>query len=500
MFWPARMTRLRCAQTLLCRAGPAIAFILACGTPLACGDRPPPSPPNVLLITVDTLRPDYLSFNGYDRPTSPFVDELLAQGFYFEQAVAPVGRTTPSLASLLTGAYPHRTGVRTLFDGLEMDVTPMAKRLGQDGYQTLAVVTNSILGPARRLKRGFDRYDYAADVRTAEPTTDAALGFLEEIDASRPLFAWVHYIEPHVAYHSEPELARAFDPGYEGPYRDHFGWQPRAGEPPGSMLAYPEDLPKSEATHRNQLPDEVNAHIRRLYAADIRWLDPQIERLVSSVRERFGDNLIIVFTSDHGESLGEHDFYFDHGDYAYNASIRVPLALILPSHHPLAGRGRCQGWVSLVDVFPTLLELLGIVPGPELAMQLEGRSLTACMRGEALAPEPVFAESGRSFFPQFVPRRIRNDVEGRFRAVILGDWKLIWTPFQSGDLAWELYDLRDDPDETRNLYRPDHPELPRLRAELDAWLARAREQSGFEGNYAIPEQDRETLRALGYLE
>ena len=95
---------------------------------------------------------------------------------------------------------------------------------------------------------------------------------------------------------------------------------------------------------------------------------------------------------------------------------------------------------------------------------------------------------------------VRNDVEGRFRAVLLGDWKLIWTPFQRGDLEWALYDLRNDPDETRDLYRPDHSELPRLRAALAAWLARAGEHEGFEGQYRLPEQDLETLRALGYVE
>jgi arylsulfatase A-like enzyme len=86
------------------------------------------------------------------------------------------------------------------------------------------------------------------------------------------------------------------------------------------------------------------------------------------------------------------------------------------------------------------------------------------------------------------------------RSVILGDWKLIWNPFQSSELEWALYDLRDDPDETRNIYRADHPELPRLRAELESWLARARDHGGFEGEYVIPEQDLETLRALGYVE
>ncbi len=127
---------------------------------LACA-RPEPLDISVLLVSVDTLRPDYLSANGYDRPTTPFVDSLLAEGFYFPQAVSPVPRTTPALASLLTGAYPHTTRVRTLTDSLSDDVTPLAEILRRWNYGTMAVVSNHVLPRSRRLDRGFDVYDMA---------------------------------------------------------------------------------------------------------------------------------------------------------------------------------------------------------------------------------------------------------------------------------------------------------------------------------------------------
>ena len=138
----------RLRQTLSC-----VAAVLALS---ACGEVSPTKPWPVLLLTVDTLRPDYLSGNGYDRPTSPFLDELFAEGTYFERALAPVPRTTPALASLLTGAYPHTTGVRTLVDRLPSEETSIAEVMQAAGYHTVAVVTNRMLGPGRGLDAGFD--------------------------------------------------------------------------------------------------------------------------------------------------------------------------------------------------------------------------------------------------------------------------------------------------------------------------------------------------------
>jgi arylsulfatase A-like enzyme len=260
---------------------------------------------------------------------------------------------------------------------------------------------------------------------------------------------------------------------------------------------YPKDLPKEIATHRNPLPEAVNAHIRRLYAADIRATDDAVGELVGGFRGIFGGRLLVVVTADHGESLGEHDFYFDHGDYVYNAGTRVPLGFILPEGHPDRRRDRCAQWASLVDVAPTLLELLALDPGPQLRAQLEGRSLVPCMRGEPLAGEPVFAEAGHSWFPELVRRRKLNEVAGRFRSVTLGDWKLIWTPFQTGDLGWELYNVREDPDEARNLYRADHPQIEPLRQRLTEWMNRAGPAPPVR---PVSDDDRERLRELGYAE
>lgn len=446
---------------------------------------------HVLLITVDTLRSDYLSVNGYDWPTTPFVDSLLSRGVQFPNTLTPVPRTTPALASLLTGAYPHTTAVRTLYDRLAPGVISLAELLQHHGYATVAAVSNHVLTKERSLDRGFDVYDADDDARDAAMTNDAVFRHLAHYQAEDSLFVWVHYIDPHVPYMPPPRLAMAIDPDYDGPYRLAFG-QEKGGV---GNRAYPEDLPKAEAVYRNSLSPDTNAHVRRLYAADIRFTDDAIARLVKRLRKRFGNDWLTVFTADHGESLGEHDFYYDHGDYVYNASLQVPLGFVMPPGDPLARSGLVHEPVSLVDVLPTLVELLGLRMPQAQASQIDGRSLVPYLEGRQMAPRPVFAESGHSFYPHFVRRRVRFNPNGRFRAIVLGSWKLIWTPGQRGDQEFELYDLAKDLREATNLYTVEHPQAIRLKALLRLWVRPSTDQATEPGD-----EDVRQLRSLGYLE
>jgi len=465
------------------------AAMLACGRP----ELPRPVPERVLLITIDTLRADHVADQrGLPEPPMPFVDSLMSQGTRFTWALTPLPRTTPALASLLTGRYPHRTGVRTLTDRLDADVETLGDLAQQAGYRTVAVVSNHVLTRARGLDRGFDVYDNAGDVRGAKETTDAALAHAGELGVAEKLFLWVHYIDPHVPYHPPPELAERFDPEYEGLYKHYFGPIPGAA----GNRAYPRGLGKRRAVFANPLPDAVNAHVRRLYAADIRYADDEIARLVAGLTERFGKDWLIVVTSDHGESLGEHEFFYDHGDYVYNAGTRVPLAFIPPAPRRSSDRHTVDSPVSLVDVAPTLVELLGLLPPEVAATRFEGRSLAPYLRGESLPERPVFAESGRSYFSRMIRRRVSFDVQGRFRSVVSGRWKLIWTPGQTPDKEFELYDVAADPDETRDLSRELPDRVRELQGLLDAWMTGDAAVEPAE----IPEADREGLRALGYIE
>ena len=455
------------------------------------GPEIPATRKRVLLLTVDTLRADHVGAEVASQRVTPFLDELFARSHVFPRAITPVPRTTPAVASLLTGAYPHTTKVRSLADPLAPEIVSVAELFRVSGYRTIAVVSNHVLRPRRGLTRGFEVYDYAGDARDATATTRAALDHLAKLDPDEPVFLWVHYIDPHVPYAPMENLARAFDPGYEGRYALHFGGEPGATGP----AAFPPDLPKREAIYRNPLSPEVTEHVRRLYAADVRGTDAHLAFLVNHL-EAGDEPWTIVFTADHGESLGEHDYHWEHGDYVYDPTVRVPLSIAFPSGDPLHGTGTHREWVSLVDVMPTLVEAFALPVPYDLAYEIEGRSLLPALRGEPLAPRPVFAESGRSHHPEDIKGRVRFDVSGRFRAAYSGDWKLVWTPFAEGDAEFALFDLASDPGETRDLYRPDHPQVGPLRDALADWLRATDDPTAT----ALDARDLELLRSLGYIE
>ena len=203
-----------------------------------------------------------------------------------------------------------------------------------------------------------------------------------------------------------------------------------------------------------------------------------------------------MFSSDHGESLGEHGYSFEHGEYVYNATSQVPLAFLLPPGHPYARSGSSRVWVSLVDVAPTVLELIGMRgAGTE---RMEGRSLVPLLAGEELETRPVFVESAHSHDFENVRGRATNDEAGRFRAAVHGDWKLILAPgHDTPEETWQLYHLATDPGETRNLYREDQSEYLRLRGPLLQWTSLSGESSS--GEEAMSSEDRDALEELGYL-
>ena len=457
--------------------------------------RPNPVPDtrrHVLLLTVETLRADHVDCDGAVAgvPSSPTLARLVERGHAFPRAVTPVPRTTPAVASLLTGAYPHTTGVRALSDNLLPDVVSVAELFRARGYETRAVVSNHVLLPARGLDRGFTRYDHSGDGRDAATTTRDALTSLDGLDADDLVFLWVHYIDPHMPYAPTDGLAERFDPGYRGRYATRFGGDVGATGP----LAFPRDLLKTEAIYRNPLPEAVNEHIRLLYAADVRGTDDAIAELLAGLRERFGDQWSVIFTADHGESLGEHDYYWEHGDYVWNETVRVPLAISLPAGDPLAGASETEDWVSLVDVAPTLVELFDLPLPYDLSYAVEGRSLVPYLRGETLPERPVFAESGRSHYPHEIRGRVSFDVAGRFRATYFDRWKLIFTP--GAEAPHQLYDMESDPGEQNDLAAPKGPQVAALRRHLDAWMREVPESTPA----APSEEDLSALRALGYID
>jgi arylsulfatase A-like enzyme len=447
--------------------------------------------PNVLLIVVDTLRADRLTAPGAERHTTPRLAELADGAARFTHAQTPRAKTTPAVASLLTGLYPHDHGVRDLSMRLDPDVPVLAEAFGRAGYRTIGIVGNYVLTDARSgLARGFrmwveDLPDVVgvppnhAPQRRAGSLTDAALvalglepppagtepgPHLAAVGPDDPWLCYLHYMDPHGAY---------------DPPAEHAVFTAAAPDPiPTEAELEPHPIHDLRVAEYNAPPGAVTAsgridaaRVRDLYDGEVRYADAEIGRLLDRLAAAgMLANTVVVVTADHGESLGEHRYWFEHGFYAYEATCRVPLLVRGPGVAP----GTVDADVSLVDLAPTLLELCDL-PALRPPARRDGAP-----RGRSIAEllGPARADPGP--WPVFSEKVERQDLTGtvQSKAVRFGDWKLIrrYTNVDPATgprgeplvLSEELYDLTRDPGETRDLSLDPPAEAPldRLHAEL----------------------------------
>jgi arylsulfatase len=337
---------------------------------------PPVKGPNILLICVDTLRADHVGLYGYHRPTTPRVDAFFGKGRVYERAYATSPSTSPSVVSMLTGLYPHRHGVRVLCQRISPEVITIVDHLRRAGYEAAAVVSNAVLADsASGLGDRFDHYDDDVDEqepfrkemleRSAARTTDAAIHWMTNVrHSTKPHFLWVHYMDPH------------------GPYR------PPADRP----VDFSHDIPKWIDPERvptySREPDvyDGNEYVDR-YDEEIAYTDREVGRLLDAYAKcGLANDALIIFTSDHGESMMEHEHWFRHERNTYEEMIRVPLLL----HHSALGAGRESIAVSTADLAPTILELVGL----ELPSGLDGMSLVPSPRQRDLLCEGRSAKRG----------------------------------------------------------------------------------------------------------
>ncbi len=365
--------------------------------------RSPAPAANVLLITVDTLRPDALGWVA-GRNATPEIDRLAGDAFKFPGAMAPVPLTLPSHAALMTGLFPRRLGLRDNGQVVPPGPRTLAEALESRGYATAAFVSGYPLDSAFGLDRGFDVYDDALSPgsdgdleRPADATLAAALRWLATAPA--PRFAWVHFYDPHYPY-----------------------------EPP--------------AAHRRPGP-------RGAYDGEVAYVDAAVGRLAAAFGAR--DDALIVFAADHGESLGEHG-EGTHGFFIYDSTVVVPLFFRWPGR---VASGSSPAAARLVDVAPTVLDLLGI----PAAAAVDGVSLRATLAGGAAVAEPAYIET-------FQPWNSYG--WSPLKAIRHRGLKLIAAPRP------ELYDLAIDPGETRNLIGERPSDASALARLLDAAQKRSR--------------------------
>jgi len=428
---------------LVAALGLVLALVLSLVLSLVACSRTP-ARPNVLVITIDTWRADRLSAAGFPRPVTPELDRLAAESLRFTHVSAPRAKTTPSIASLFTGLYPHEHGARDLLMPLAPTFPLLAERLRAAGWSTAAIVGNFVLrDDFAGLARGFDSWTEdlpdAAGVppenvpqRSARSLTDGALVALglrqpQPGDAAGPMrsavrdgepwFLWLHYMDPHGDYAAPPEH-RIFE-------RATPEWIPPAPPPAPDGLNRRWIAEYNVPAGARAADGRIDAaRVRDQYDAEVHYADAEIGRLLSALRARGElENTLVVVTSDHGESLGEQDYWFEHGRNVSEATVRVPLIVRWPEllAGRLAGRpapGVRGGDVSLCDVAPTILELLGLaaLAPPEADTVVRGTSRLALWRTDDTAPHPVFSE-----------KVDRDELQGavQSKAVRIGDWKWI---------------------------------------------------------------------------
>jgi arylsulfatase len=432
---------------------------------LGCRER---KPPDILLITIDTLRADRLGAYGSRMGLTPNVDALAREALVFDRAYAAAPITGPSLSSAFTSHYPHETKITDNGLLIPAGVVTLAELLRRGGYETAAVVSNPVLCDPQRLDPGFDTYDDALPeseryrnepARRAGKTTDAVLARWRS-RGEKPMFLWVHYMDPH------------------GPYEAPDAFVEKAARVTDAadrvLPVSPSNRGLGGIPRYQYLPDcrSSRDYLVRHNAA-VAYLDSELGRLLSdpavarSRRER-----LICFTADHGEALGEHDTWFAHGENVYEDMIRVPWIV--------AGRGVAAGRrpdvVSLIDLLPSLLDSVGL-PVPS-----------------GLRGLPVFRRPGPADRVILSATFPASSAAQRYAAVSASSTAILSDP---GD--WEYYTT---PEETANLSAGQPPQMRRLARWLLGELARNDLAN------LVPEAPERVgspealhrLRALGYLQ
>lgn len=414
-------------------------------------------PLNLILLGIDSLRADHMSCYGYDRQTTPHIDKLASQGVLFEKNFSAHIPTTSAYASMLTGKDCFSTSVVALRHkgGLPDDVQTLPEILRDAGYDTSCV---GFSGNAS--SRGFDRYlDYPAwgswaEGRSpkAEKLNEVAVPELERLAGNdKPFCLFLRHMDPHAPYLPPAPFERMFYSGNEldpanksmqpvmgfKPFCDFFAdWMP-----PGITDA-----------------DYVTAQ----YDGAIAYMDAAIQRLLTRIDELgLSDNTLVVLNGDHGETLYEHECWFDHHGM-YENTLHVPLILRLPGKLP-AGQ-RVSGYSLHQDLVPTMLQLMGVKPKSKI--DFDGTSLLPMVRGTK-------ASNYSDFY-------ITECTWMRKHGWRTPEWKLMVAlePDFHFKPEVELYNLVEDPLELKNVAGKEQAVVAMLRARLDSWVARRERETG----------------------
>jgi len=510
------------SRTWLRLSGLAITLLLAMPSATAAqegeGVRPSvPKQPNVLFISLDTTRSDFLTFR--DAETAPHMTRLAERGTVFTQAISGSSWTLPSHVQMFTGMAPPYHGTESSDVAIDPLMQTLPEFFKAEGYFTAGVFTVRYLWGDYGFSRGFDVYRSGMlreDLVRAEAASESPRGSeeaerkwllstrdyvssenvvaltrmaLERAKADEPVFLFAHFFDPHNDWVPPAPFDTRFDPDYEGPLD-------------GRNVLEDKSIFDPMLTPHRRVDDRGLEHLKALYRGEIAWTDEAVGRLLELLEEhgRLDDTLIVI-TADHGEEFFEHD-RLTHRFHLFDETIRVPLLIVLPRSWERAVSPEVGAQVTLSDILPTLLDLLDI----EAPTGLTGRSLVPAIEGAAFASRPELISLYLVKYGQGGKRK-----HMQIYGLRTPEWKftrsVIIKPGEEMRVQGELYDLVNDPGEQNALSDQQHPAMREVWAVLEAELDRAR--LAWSEQPRTARDDRSTdlsedsvaeLRALGYVD
>ena len=463
-----------------------LALLAACFG-AGCGSEPDEKPLNVVIVVLDTLRPDRLGCYGHERDTSPNLDAMADEFFLFESAQSPAPWTAPSLVSLMTSLYPDAHGVRSapVPERLSDKARTLTQVLRDRGYSTLAVTEGGYARGDFGLDQGFERYvvedlpqgrAYEALMKRLETNLDTAEAWLDE-QKDEPFMLFFHTFEVHSPRIPPAEYLKLFRPDYD--LEEHFdavaaaveAWNTHGELSPeaarllqlevevgaftrsplpknaGQLTARAKELGVTMERERHHESAELVELVRDLYDAELRRTDELLTRLWDTLkRNGQWENTLVVLVSDHGEGLGDHE-RIGHGTRLNESVLRVLLMMRVPDERFTPRR--IPDVVRLVDVMPTLLDFTG---GPERGLGMQGTSLVPLMKGEPSDLE-AYGHAIKLDAGSPVP----------LHSIRTKHWRLI---VDSETGAPQLFDHRTDPDELVNVAEREPEVVQRLTDRL----------------------------------
>ncbi len=420
------------------------------------GDRP-----NILLIGVDTLRAEALGAWGKDPSPTPSLDRLAAESDVWPDAYTAFNVTNPSFISIMTGLYGKNHGVYDLKTPLPPGHATLARKLAAAGYDTLALISASHLGDHNSgLGQGFAEVHTATEQSAAEMNVDATIDWLAaHSQRTRPFFLWLHLFDPHTP-HTPPE-----------PYA--LGFRPAEAMGLAPVRAW---LPFRQPGPRG-FDEQILGANRDLYYGEVAYLDRQVGRLLDFLASRgLLRNTVVAVVADHGENLGEHGIRYRHVGL-FDTTTHVPLMIRWPGRRERQGH-RFPGLVQTIDLYPTLLAATGLKADP-----VDGQDLRELTGAGHTGRRAVFSEHAN---------RLGVSVRTRDYRYGLNQGNAPFIP--DGPV---LYDLKADPQETRNLVGRGLPAEKELNDLLLRWLA-DRRKSPTPQSRDLTEEEIQKLRSLGY--